>query len=132
MGESANINIGNHTSDWVKIEKGVRQGCVLSPEFFSLYTESIMNSIAHMEGIEVEGMNINNLRYANGIAIIAETEDQLQKIMGRVTTESKRAGLEINQKKSFTQVISKKKISKMLNKGGWSHHKAGGEFHPSW
>ena len=39
--QEASIKIGNHTSDWVKIEKGVRQGCVLSPGLFSLYTESI-------------------------------------------------------------------------------------------
>ena len=72
-----------------------------------------MNSIAHMEGIKVGGINIDNLRYADDTAIIAETEDQLQKVMDIVTVESKRADLEINQKKSFTQVISKKKeISK--------------------
>ena len=51
--QEANIKIGNHTSDWVIIEKGVRQGCVLSPELFALYTESIMNSIVRMEGIKV-------------------------------------------------------------------------------
>jgi len=94
---------------WVKMEKGVKQGCVLSPELFSLYTESIMNSIAHMEGIKIGGNDINNLSYANDTVIIADTEDQLQNIMDIVTIESKIAGLEINQNKSFTQVISKKK-----------------------
>ena len=34
-----------------------------------------MNSIAHMEGIKLGGMNKNNLRYADDTAIIAETED---------------------------------------------------------
>ena len=107
--QEANIKVGNHTSDWVKMEKGVRQGCVLSPELLSLYTESIMNTIAHMEGIKIGGININNSRYVDDTAIIAEKEDQLQKIMDRETTiESKGVGLEINQKKSFTRVISKK------------------------
>ena len=73
--QEANINIWNHSSDWVKIEKGVRQGCVLSPELFSLYTESIMNSVAYMEGNKIGGIKINNLRYADDTAIIAETED---------------------------------------------------------
>ena len=73
--QEANIKIGNHTSDWVKTEKGARQGCVSSPELFSLYTESIVNSTAHMEGIKLGGMNTNNLRYAGDTAIIAETED---------------------------------------------------------
>ena len=88
--QEANLKIGNHTSDWVEIEKVVRQGCVLLPELFSLYTESIMNSIAHMEGIKIGGVNINNSRYVDDTAIIAETEDQLQKIIDRETTiESK-------------------------------------------
>ena len=68
-----------------------------------------MNSIAHMEGIKIGGIIINNLRYADDTAIIVETEDQLQKIMDIVTTEGNKTGLEINQKKPFTQVISKKK-----------------------
>ena len=51
--QEANIKTGNLTSHWIKIEKCVKQGCVLSPELFSLYTESILNSIAHIEGIKV-------------------------------------------------------------------------------
>ena len=100
--QEASIKIGNHSSDWVKIEKSVRQGCVLSPERFSLYTESIMNSIPHIEGIKIGGININILRYADNTAVIVEREDQLQKILDIAKTESKNAGLEINQKKAFT------------------------------
>ena len=62
-----------------------------------------------MEGIKKGGINITNSRYADDTAVIAETEVQLQKIIDIVTTESNRAGLEINQKKSVAQVISKKK-----------------------
>ena len=56
-----------------------------------------MNSNAHMEGIKIGGTNIN--RYADDTAFIAETEGQLQNIMDMVTTESKKADLEVNQKK---------------------------------
>ena len=38
-----------------------------------------------MEGIKIGGNNINKLRYADDTAIIAETKDQLQKIMDIVT-----------------------------------------------
>ena len=62
-----------------------------------------------MEGTRIGGMNIGNLRYADDTASAAEKEDQLQNIMEIVTTESKRPGLEINQKKSFTHVISIKR-----------------------
>ena len=53
------------TTNWFKIKKGVRQGCVLSPCLFKLYTEHIMRSAGLDElqaGIKIGGRNINNLR----------------------------------------------------------------------
>ena len=41
----------------------MRQGCVLSPSLFNLYTEKIFREIEDMEGVNVGGHNINNLRY---------------------------------------------------------------------
>ena len=48
-----------------KIKKAVRKGCVLSPNFFNLYTEKIFREVEDMKGVNIGGMNINNLRYAN-------------------------------------------------------------------
>ena len=48
-------------SDWVNIARGVRQGCVLSPELVSLYTEMIMRKINHMDGVRIGGINVNNI-----------------------------------------------------------------------
>ena len=40
-GQEAIVRTGHGTTDWVQIGKGVRQGCVLSPCLFHLYTEYI-------------------------------------------------------------------------------------------
>ena len=69
----------------------------------------------HPVGVKIGGINYNNLRYADDIAILAESEEQLQKIMDVVVKESKTAGLEINQKKSFIMVVSKKKETSHCN-----------------
>ena len=51
-----------------KLEKEVCQGCILSPCFFNLYAEYIMQNARMDEaqaGIKIAGRNINNLRYAD-------------------------------------------------------------------
>ena len=41
-GQEATVRSGHGTSDWFQIEKGVCQGCKLSPCLFNLYSEYIM------------------------------------------------------------------------------------------
>jgi len=43
-GEEATVRTGHGTTDWFQIGKGVRQGCVLSPCLFNLYSEYIMRN----------------------------------------------------------------------------------------
>ena len=38
-GQEATVRTGHETTDWFQIEKGVRQGCTLSPCLFNLYAE---------------------------------------------------------------------------------------------
>ena len=42
-----------------KIKKGVRQGCVLSPNLFNLHTEKIFIEVEDMKGVNIGGVNIN-------------------------------------------------------------------------
>ena len=75
-GEEATVRTGYGT-DWFQIEKGVRQGCILSPCLFNLYAEYIMRNPGLDEaqaGIRIAGRNINNLRYADNTTLMAESE----------------------------------------------------------
>ena len=40
-GQEATVRTGHRTTDWFQIGKGVRQGCILSPCLFNLYSECI-------------------------------------------------------------------------------------------
>ena len=66
--------------DWFQIGKGVHQGCILSLCLFNFYAEYIMRNSGLEEaqaGIQIAGRNINNLRYADDITLMAESEEEL-------------------------------------------------------
>ena len=57
-GQEATVIPGHGTRDWFQIGKGGRQGCILSPCFFNLYTEYIMRNAGLEEaqaGIKIVG-----------------------------------------------------------------------------
>ena len=43
-GQEATVRTGHGTTDWFQIEKGVCQGCILSPYLFNFYAEYIMRN----------------------------------------------------------------------------------------
>ena len=60
-----------------KKEKGIHQGCILSPCLFNLCAEHIMRNTGLEEaqaGIKISKRNIKNLRYADDTTLMAESE----------------------------------------------------------
>ena len=51
-------------------------------------------------GIKIAGRNINNLRYADDIIIMAESEAELKSLLMKVKEESGKVGLKLNIQKS--------------------------------
>jgi len=102
-GQEATVTTGHGTTDLFQIEKGVRQGCILSPCLFNLYAEYIMRNAGLEEtqtGIRIAGRNINNLRYADDTTLMAESEEELKSLLMRVKVESEKVGLKINIQKT--------------------------------
>ena len=95
-GQDVTVRTGHGTTDWFQIRKGVRQGCILSPYLFNLYAEYIMRKA----GIKIAGRNINDLRYADDITPMAESEEELKNLLMKVKEESEKVGLKLNIQKT--------------------------------
>ena len=81
-GQEATVRTGHGATDWFQIGKGVRQGCILSPCLFNFYAENIMRNAGLEEaqaGIKIARRTINNLRYADDMTFMAESEEELKK-----------------------------------------------------
>ena len=86
----------------IQIGKGVRQGCISLPCLFNFYAEYIMRNAGLEEaqaGIKIARRNINNLRYADDITLMAESEEELKSLSMRVKEESEKC-LKLNIQKT--------------------------------
>ena len=51
-------------------------------------------------GIKIAGRNINNLRYADNITLMAESKEELKHLLMKVKKESEKVGLKLNIQKT--------------------------------
>ncbi|GFS04627.1 endonuclease-reverse transcriptase [Elysia marginata] len=85
-----------------------QRGCILPPSLFNLYSEYLLQeAISEKNGILINGVNINNIRYADDTVALAESEEQLQAILDRIVDKCKEYGLEINAEKTKTMHIGR-------------------------
>ena len=83
MNQEATIRTLHGATDWFKIRRVVRQGCILSPCLFNLYAEYIMQNAGLDEsqaGIKI-ARNINNLRDGNDTSLMAENKEKLKSFL---------------------------------------------------
>ena len=91
VGQEAAVRTLYETTDWFKIKKGARQGCLLSPCLFNLYAGHIMRNawLGELQaGIKTGGRNINNLRCAGDTTLTADNEEEIKRLLKRMEEES--------------------------------------------
>ena len=108
--QTAIVRTENGVTKEFQTKQGVGQGCVLSPSLFNLYTEKIFREIEEMNGVNVGGVNVNNLRYADDTVLLAENNTDLQELVTAINNKGKRYGMEINITKTKGMIVSKKEM----------------------
>ena len=68
-GQEATVRTGHGTTDWFQIGKGVRQGCILSPCLFNLYTEYIMRN-AGLDEAQLESTLLGEVSITSDVQMI--------------------------------------------------------------
>ena len=101
-GQEATVRTGHGTTDWFQIGKGERQGYTLSPCLFKLYAEyNMQNAVLDEAQAEIKiARDINNLRYADNITLMAESKEGLKSLLMKVKEESEKTGLKLNIQKT--------------------------------
>ena len=106
---TARVKMENSLSGSFKNERGVRQGCILSPKLFNLYGEYIIRKSLDgwSGGVKVGGQTISNLRYADDTTLLARSEAELAEAFHRMEIESEVLGLKINKNKTKLMIIDR-------------------------
>ncbi|KAK0402275.1 hypothetical protein QR680_016244 [Steinernema hermaphroditum] len=85
----------------IKIQRGVGQGDTISPKLFKATLEEIFRELDWEDfGININGRKLSNLRFADDIALIANTEEELQQLVTELDEVSRRSGLNMNREKT--------------------------------
>ena len=97
------------TANAIDISRGVRQGCILSPHLFSMYTEQVMREAdLDNEGVKISGERISNLRYADDTALLADSYDSMCNVLNKINEAGGKSGLKLNAKKTKVMLVNSK------------------------
>ena len=93
-GQEATVRTRHGIMDWLKIGKGIRQGCIpLLPCLLNLYAEYIMRNARLKDseaGIKIAGRNISNVVYADDTTLMAECEEEVKSLLMRMREDSEK------------------------------------------
>ena len=103
------VRTTNGDTGWFKIERGVTQGCVISPGLYNIYSEHITRCVLeeHHDGITSGGRRETNLRFADDTTLLCTSKEVLLGLLKKVKEASMSKNLLLNTQKSKIMVVDK-------------------------
>ena len=108
-------NRGQKKRGYVDIGKGVRQGCLISLNFFSLYTQLVIDKLAEFEGMRIGDRIVIHNQYADYKWLIADLEEKLQHLVSYLHEGYREESLRIHRSKTGITVLTKRNASSLVN-----------------
>jgi hypothetical protein len=107
------VIVNGKLTEWFSVESGVRQGCIISPILFLITIDWIMRRTTadKARGIQWSFFShLEDLDFADDLAILSTTHKQLQEKTDRLTSYAKQTGLNINTTKTQVMNINPKQV----------------------
>jgi len=140
------VRLEQGETEWFSIGVGVRQGCVLSPTLFALFIDGLALDVKRLGlGVPAGKGRLALLLYADDIVLMAESQEDLQKMMRAVERFCDRYRMEVNASKTKVMVVGTRAVDTlkivwkgefleeveeykylgvMVEKSGWKKEKA--------
>ena len=104
--QSARVCWNNSKGEYCHIDKGVRQGGILSPFLFKLYIESLLTKLSELEvGCRLGSVRLNVIGYADDIVLLADSATNLEILYGVLREEICQLKLKMNTNKSKCMIF---------------------------
>ncbi|CAK1586319.1 unnamed protein product [Parnassius mnemosyne] len=95
------IRVQNQNTKPIQLQRGVRQGDVISPKLFTAALEDVFKLLDWKGyGININGEYITHLRFADDIVLMAESLEDLSTMLNDLNSVSQRIGLKMNMDKT--------------------------------
>ena len=115
VGSTACVRVGSDTSESFEVTVGLRQGCVMSPWLFNVYMDGVVREVKMRtlgRGLGMKEQNgheweVSQLLFADDTALVAGTEEKLQRLVDEFGVVCKRRKLKVNVGKSKVMVCSR-------------------------
>ena len=105
------VQLGSSTTNWFQVHIGLRQGDTLSPILYIIFIDGLLQTIkAAKEGVSIGAVKLNNLAFADDIALLAGSRSDMQRLLDLVHDYSRRWRFLFNVDKSKLLVFSTKRI----------------------
>ena len=95
------MHIDNQISEQIPILRGVRQGDPISPKLFTATIQEVFKE-ANLEtkGIRIDGETLSDLRFADDVALLTKSTQDMEHQLNSVNKESLKVGLKIHRGKT--------------------------------
>ena len=97
----SSVRLEGGNTEWFDVSVGVRQGCVISPILFDVFVDGLAREVKALGlGVAVGGDRLSLLLYADDIVVLADSENDLQRMMVAVEGFCRRWRLQVNMGKT--------------------------------